>query len=45
LLQRRNCHELKRKHSLKLAWLKSFFLDRLKFWVRDALQSADHFPG
>jgi hypothetical protein len=40
----RDCHELKDGHSVKLAWLRSLFLHRLKFWAGIASLNADHFP-
>jgi hypothetical protein len=43
LHQCRDCHELNSRHSVKLAWLKSGFLHRLKPWVAGAFD-VDHFP-
>jgi hypothetical protein len=44
LHQGQDCHELKREHFVKLAWLKWLFLHQLKFWVRTAFLIAAHFP-
>jgi hypothetical protein len=40
----RNCQKLDEGHSITPIWLKSFFLHRLKSWMRTASLGADHFP-